>query len=287
VTLAGRISAANDGDRHNLVEFWIGSCHLGDVRPEMARRLTAFADVFCRHGTVLRLSPALDHSSTSTADRTGAVERVLMALRDDGLIGGWRNERFALAPEFGLPALLEVERAALGVFGARGYGVHLNGLVERKNGTHMWLARRALTKSAYPGRFDQMVAGGQPAGLCVIHNLVKECAEEAGVDALLARTARATGTVSYCQRTSLGIQPGTLFVFDLSLPDDWKPVARDGEVAEFVCLPLPQIRDLLESDAPFKPNSALVALDCLIRHGNISPDEAGYAELLDALHCRR
>ena len=45
----------------------------------------------------------------------------------------------------------------------------------------MWIARRSPTKSKFPGLFDHIVDGGQPAGLSLMDNAVKECEEEAGI----------------------------------------------------------------------------------------------------------
>lgn len=286
MSLATRISEANTGSRASLVPFRVCGETLGHVRPEMARRLIGFAGVFRRCGSSLLLARELGADSCSVEERSDAVEEVLRCLRDDGTIIGWRGERFAVGAGFDQPALLLVERAALSVLGARGYGVHLNGIVTDADGEHMWVARRARDRATWPGLLDQMVAGGQPAGLSIVDNLVKECAEEAGIDAALAATATAVGTVSYCHDTRNGIAPGTLFVFDLELPPDFEPRPVDGEVECFERLPMQALRRRLEQSACFKTNSALVAIDCLVRRGHVRPDEASYATLVDALHRR-
>ena len=45
----------------------------------------------------------------------------------------------------------------------------------------MWMARRSPTKSKYPNMLDHIVAGGQPVGIGLMDNVVKECMEEAGI----------------------------------------------------------------------------------------------------------
>ena len=45
-------------------------------------------------------------------------------------------------------------------------------------------------RHSYPGMLDNMVAGGQPAGLSLMENVVKEAGEEAGIPCAVAGTAR-------------------------------------------------------------------------------------------------
>lgn len=42
----------------------------------------------------------------------------------------------------------------------QGYGVHMNGYVERDGQKFLWIGKRSLTKSTYPGMLDHLVAGG-------------------------------------------------------------------------------------------------------------------------------
>ena len=47
-------------------------------------------------------------------------------------------------------------------FGARAYGVHVNGYVRTPDGgIELWVARRSKTKPTWPGMLDHIVAGGQ------------------------------------------------------------------------------------------------------------------------------
>ncbi|CAN0381700.1 unnamed protein product, partial [Ectocarpus sp. 13 AM-2016] len=63
--------------------------------------------------------------------------------------------------------LFRLERAAMIHFGVPSYGVHLNGYVEATDTEPMrvWIGVRSVSKATYPGMWDQMVAGGQPAGM--------------------------------------------------------------------------------------------------------------------------
>ena len=69
------------------------------------------------------------------------------------------------------------------------YGVHINGIVQasRTDEPKMWIARRSATKSNWPNMLDHIVAGGQPAGISLLENVVKECEEEAGIEESIVR----------------------------------------------------------------------------------------------------
>ncbi|KAM8830979.1 thiamine pyrophosphokinase 2 [Synchiropus picturatus] len=148
----------------------------------------------------------------------------------------------------------------------------------------MWLARRSLTKQTYPGLLDNVVAGGVAAGVGIRHTLVKECEEEACIPAALVETARPVSTVSYTYVDGEGVFAESLFVFDLKLPADFTPRVGDGEVQDFYLLPIEKVKELLPTD-DFKPSSAMVVLDFLIRHSYIEPDsEPFYQEYVSGLH---
>lgn len=148
----------------------------------------------------------------------------------------------------------------------------------------MWLARRSHTKQTYPGLLDNMAAGGLAAGVGIKHTLVKECQEEACVPAAIAKRARPVATVSYTYEDEEGVFPESQFVFDLELPLEFKPRIGDGEVQEFYLLPIDKVKELLATD-DFKPNSAMVVLDFLIRHSYIDPDtEPYYQDFVTGLH---
>ncbi|HEX9703580.1 MAG TPA: DUF4743 domain-containing protein, partial [Rhodospirillales bacterium] len=218
--------------------------------------------------------------------RTQAMADVLARLRDDGMIKGWRDEPYPVATRFSAPALFVMERAAVPLFGVKGYGVHVNGYVVDGGGVRMWVGRRSLTKPTGPGKLDQMVAGGQPAGISVADNLIKECAEEAAIPAALAARAVAVGTVSYLTERSEGLRDDVLFDYDLELPADFRPTNADGEVADFHLWPIEQVIETLERSDEFKFNSGLVAIDFLVRRGFIDPGRPDYVDIVEGLHVR-
>ncbi|MDO5090210.1 MAG: DUF4743 domain-containing protein [Cardiobacteriaceae bacterium] len=203
-----------------------------------------------------------------------------------GLVTGWRDENYAIAASFHDKPVAVIERAAMPILGACGYGVHVNGLTEKNGETHMWLGRRAPDKSTDPDKLDQIAAGGIPHGIGIFANMQKECAEEAALPETLTRNARAVSMTSYLRQTENGIRADILYNYDLWLPPDFIPENRDGEVAEFLCLPLTEIAHLVENSRDIKFNSALVIIDCLIRHGHLTPDHPDYANLASHLNPR-
>ncbi|MGH6961492.1 MAG: NUDIX domain-containing protein, partial [Dongiaceae bacterium] len=187
---------------------------------------------------------------------------------------------------FHAPPLMVMERAAVPAFGVRAYGVHLSGHVGSGADLRLWVGRRSHRKPTYPGKLDHLVAGGQPAGLSLGENLLKECAEEASLPPALVGRARPAGVVSYLTATDEGIRNDVLFVYDLELPPDFVPVNSDGEIEEFFLWPIERVRRVLAETDDFKFNVALVIIDFLIRHGLIGPDEPDYLALVDGLRSR-
>jgi 8-oxo-dGTP pyrophosphatase MutT (NUDIX family) len=147
----------------------------------------------------------------------------------------------------------------------------------------MWLARRALTKSDYPGMWDNLVGGGLRAGCTVAQDLRRECAEEAGIAAELAERARPAGLISYCKEVEHGLAPNLALVYDLELDPAFEPVPVDGEVERFALMPIDDVHRLVAGTTTIKPNCNLVIIDFLVRHGLIAPDAPGYVEIVARL----
>lgn len=275
-----RIAECNAHDLAGFVRFVVAGTAVGWVKRPFAARLAGLREVFTVDETAVTLAPAL---ATYEA-RTRAVEDALRDFAADGTIKGWRNERYPVGARFLGPHLLAMERAAIPFFGVRAYGVHVNGFVRGASGLAMWIGRRAYDKPTFPGMLDNFVAGGQPVGIGLLDNVIKEAAEEAGVPAELARRARPIGLVSYCQETADGLKPDVLFNYDLELPEDFVPANRDGEIAEFYRWPVEKVIALTETTREFKFNCNLVNIDFFVRHGLIPPDHPDYVEIVRGLH---
>ncbi len=270
------IRRCNNFDPRGFRPLRIGAVRVGWVRHTFAERLAAFPEGFAVGPDSVELAPGQD----SFAARTKVVERVLRTLAETGEITGWRDEPYPVVPARGKAPLLQVERAACPYLGIRAWGVHMNGFVRRADGLHLWVARRARGKATYPGKLDNMVAGGQPIGLGLMENLIKECAEEAGIPAALARRAVPVGVISYRHETPEGVKPDQQYCFDLELPETFEPRNVDGEVEAFMLWPVERVAETVRETTEFKFNCNLVIIDFLIRHGVIRPDdEPDYAEL--------
>jgi isopentenyldiphosphate isomerase len=196
---------------------------------------------------------------------------------------GWRGELYPATTAFRAEPALHLERAAAAYLGLRTYGVHLNGFVRRSNGIHLWVPRRARTKPTYPGRLDNTVAGGQPSGVSLIENLVKECKEEANIPPTLARQARSVGVVTYCAEIAEGLQPEAEFCFDLELPEDFVPSNTDGEIDEFMLWPIEYVAELVRDTCEFMPCCNLVIMHFLMRHGILPPEHPDYIAIAQGL----
>ncbi len=259
--------------------FGVDGRRVGLVTPGFAHTLADFPDVFLVQGEAVALNPGL----STAEDRTAAVAGVLKSLDSRGLISGWRDEPYPVGVSFDGPVSFTMERAAVPLFGVRAYGVHLNGIVEAADGLKMWVARRSLSKPSASGKLDQMVAGGQPAGLGLMENLIKECAEEAAIPKVLAAKAEPAGAISYRTLRPEGIRNDVLFNFDLELPPDFTPHNTDGEVEEFFLWPIEKVMETVRRSDDYKFNCALVIIDFLLRRGLIPPDHPEYAGLLAGL----
>ena len=227
----------------------------------------------------------MDPDAAQTVEqRTAAAANVMAALRDAGVITGWRDELFPVNESYGEPPVMLVERAAASLLGIRAYGVHVNGYTTAPDGTlRLWVARRSMTKPTWPGKLDHLVAGGLPHGVAPGECVVKECGEEASVPVELAQTATPVGVITYNANYLGCCKRDVLFCYDLELPADFDPVAADGEVESFELFDIPRLMDTVSSTDEFKTNCAVVIIDFLVRHGYLSPEEPGYAALVKSL----
>jgi 8-oxo-dGTP pyrophosphatase MutT (NUDIX family) len=274
-----RIAECRRWDPAAYRPFVVGGQAVGRVRRDFARRLEAFPDVFTVEDDRVALTPGL-HGFEA---RTAALREVLLAMKANGELPRWRGEDYPVLRRWGEAPLMAMERAAVPLFGVRGFGVHLNGLVRRDDGLHLWVARRSPTKQTAPGKLDHLAAGGQPHGLGITENLVKECEEEAGIPPALAARAVPVGIVSYrCERPE-GLRDDVLFCFDLELPPDFEPSNADGEVESFMLWPIERVMATIRETDAFKFNVNLVVLDMAARLGLIGPDDPHYQEILEGL----
>jgi hypothetical protein len=183
----------------------------------------------------------------------------------------WRGEAFDVCAEFDGKILTTVDRGALPWFGIRAEGVHVNGIVQRYDGLHLWVAQRAANRLMDPGKLDHVFAGGIAAGMDAESTLVKEGAEEAGFGRDIVDHAVYAGSLRYTTLRPEGLRRDRIHCYDLVLPEDVVPHAADGEVAGFELWPIQHVIDTLYETDLFKFNVSLVLVDFLLRW-QILPD---------------
>jgi thiamine pyrophosphokinase len=146
----------------------------------------------------------------------------------------------------------------------------------RPDGLHLWMGWRSRDKSVAPGKLDNLIGGGIPAGLSTEETLVKEAEEEASVPADLALRARRVGRISYVMRNEEGLRRDVLHAFDLDLPEGFTPQPHDNEVERFELWPIARVLEAVRDTDSVKFNVNLVLIDLFLRRGLIA-GQAGAA----------
>jgi hypothetical protein len=273
-----RIAECNRHDPSRYVPFTVDGRVVGHVRRDHVRALSAFPEIQSRDGT-LSLAAFLDAEDL----RTAAMNKITRVMCARGVCDPWRGEPYPVGLKFG-DSLCEVERAGAELFGITAYGVHLTGYVRDGDAVSVWVPRRTAERPTYPGELDNTVAGGQPAALSVVENLIKECDEEAAIPRALAEQARPVGALSYAVDGRVGLKREVIFNYDLDLPLDFVPKNQDGEVEDFQLWPVERAMEVVETTADFKFNCALVLIDFFVRHGLIGPDHPDYVDICAGLN---
>ena len=273
------VQRCHDHQLNQFRPFYVAGYKVGWIRPEdlpLFEQSPALFAVESEHATLLG-------EPSSPKERSARLDAVLRQWRDQGHITGWRDEHYLISHDEGTP-LFSVERSATALLGVLNLGVHLNGFVKRTDGIWLWMARRARDRPRYPGKLDQMVAGGMTAYQSPQQVMKRECQEEAGVPMILAETLKSVGLVTLCHHNSKGqLRREILYTYDLELPETFQPCNQDGEVEEFQLMPIAEVVRLVAETDEIKTNCNLVVLDFLVRHGVLHADQAYYAELVEGL----
>ena len=274
-----RIAECNRHDLSGFLPFEVEDRRIGWVRRGLVGRLAERPEVFAVGAEAVGFAAGLD----TPERRSAALAETVREWHGRGLLRRVSGELLAVGAGMEEPPLFLIDRSAVQAFGFSAVGVHVNGYVCRDDGLHVWIAERAAGRHSYPGMLDNMVAGGQPAGLSLKENVVKEAAEEAGIPEALAQRARPAGAVTYCLETEAGLRPDILYVYDLELPAGFQPHNADGEVAHFELWPAARLAETVRDTRRFKFNCNLVIIDFLIRRGVLGPEEEDYAAILAGL----
>lgn len=274
------IADCNRFDPADYVPFVIGEAAVGRVLRKTAAALADYPDLFAVGDASVTLRPAF----TDFEARSQALDEAVGRMVASGLLPKRRRELYPVTTRFGDAPLALLDRGAVAPFGIRAFGVHLNGFVQGAEGLQMWIGRRAKDKPVAPGKLDNLVAGGQPHGLSILDNLVKECAEEADIPEQIARRAWPVSAITYTMAVPEGLRVDTLFNYDLELRPDFIPENTDGELDGFMLWPVEEVAERVRTSDEFKFNVNLVIIDFLIRHGLIGPEHPEYLDLVAGLH---
>ena len=279
MTLHDHIVICNRRDMSRFRPFLVAGQPVGFVRSDFADKLADLDTAFRVTARDVALFGDGDFDSRSLA-----LARAGAALVAAGHLPRTREELYPVVTRIGEEPLMQIDRAWVPAFGTIATGVHINGYVETAQGLDMWIGVRARDRAVAPGRLDNIIAGGQPIGLSLAENVTKEAAEEADVPAALAETAQPAGAISYVMEVPGGLRRDVLYIYDLALPDDFKPRNTDGEIEAFLRWPARRAVRVARETEEFKFNVALVIIDFALRHGLIDASEPRYLALLKGLH---
>jgi len=183
---------------------------------------------------------------------------IAQSLQEHGCLRAWRDE---LLDVFGEGRrLCALERAAMRPLGLLTKAVHLNAW---SPDGRLWLARRSDTKATDPGLWDTLVGGLAVAGEPLDTSLLRECQEEAGLEAADIRERSPLRVIFRMhRRLPEGYQVEDLLVSDCVLREGVVPRNMDGEVSEFRLATVEETWSMLQEDA-FTHEAEACILDSL------------------------
>jgi 8-oxo-dGTP pyrophosphatase MutT (NUDIX family) len=270
--------ASHTGRELPALPFYVREHAVGWLRPSFADLLRRWPHVF----EVTDSFAGLLVQPDTPAGRTAAMAEVGRELQRDGIVLGWRDEQVSIAERHGAPELLRVERALSRHFGFVAYAAHMNAFTRIGGRTHMWISRRSPSKAIDPDKLDNLVGGRIAAGMSVDETLRKESWEEAGIPPALLGDVNCVSAVRVEYSVPEGLHREILFVHDLWLPPDFKPVNQDGEVSEIRLMPVEDvIQEILAGSVTL--DAGAVMIDGLLRLGAMPPEDPQYLDLLRML----
>ena len=250
--------------------------------------------------SITLMSPLDIPTAASRSQIMAETLRQMAASGNFKILQGWRDERFPVYGPSG-ELVLEIERSASALFGVITCGVQMICYTPVEDGQgqsqdlRLWIARRSRLKQTYPGMLDSTAAGGLESGKSPRDAMACEATEEASLDTdLLEAQMKSVGCISYFHvrgclaggETGL-LQPELEYMYECNMkPDDPVPKPKDSEVEDLRLWTVEQVLEALRN-GEFKPNSAVVLIDFLIRHGVLVPEmESRYLDIITRFHRR-
>lgn len=218
--------------------------------PSREPRTSTWIPTRCASARRCPPGPALD----------GVLEQTAQLLRQANCLRGWRDELLDVLD--GDIALGVIERAAVRPLGLLTKAVHLNAWTPDGR---IWIARRALSKSTDPGMWDTLVGGLAGSGEPLESALLRECGEEAGLDAPdLTRRSPLRTILRIHRRLPEGYQVEDVLTSTCVLAADARPANRDGEVMEIAAADVDTVvRRVAEGE--FTLEAALVIIEDIMQ----------------------
>jgi 8-oxo-dGTP pyrophosphatase MutT (NUDIX family) len=250
----------------DLVTVRIAGQPVGLARPDVARCLRHADDFAWKDGELNLIDQGMDETR-----RSSALARTAIALRDAGLITGWRDELLAVRASAHGAVLAAIERSACRPLGIATTAVHLNAYSDDGD---VIVARRAAHKQIDPGCWDNLVGGMVPYGETLELALEREAWEEAGIE--LDRIEVHHGRAFQLLRpVPEGVQSEVIHVYDAALAAATAPQNQDGEVDRIESRTVAAVVDAIERDE-FTLESALAMLESLTRRAALATPRGLY-----------
>lgn len=187
-------------------------------------------------GNSLVISPNLSRDQIDQQ-----LNALAQCLLNEGCLPKWRNE--LLDVWAGRQSIAAIERGAVRALGLVTRAVHLNAWSESGD---LWVARRALDKATDPGLWDTLVGGLVGLGEGDDLALVRETAEEAGLDEKALANRTPLRVITRMQRQlPEGFQSEDVITCECVLQLDVVPENQDGEVMTIVALPPKEVAQML------------------------------------------
>ena len=123
----------------DFLPFTVQGKTYGYVTPDFANICAQYPAFTYDNGAVM-----LSDSLNTPEKRTNAILSINRDMCERNIIKGWREEMLPVVEHFSSEPIFLIERAAYSYFGAKGYGVHVNGYVRGEEGevVKLWVARR-------------------------------------------------------------------------------------------------------------------------------------------------
>ena len=273
-----RIKECNEYREDDKIPFILDGKRVGQIR-ETYKDYLLKSNIFVFENGIFTL---VEHLKTFD-ERTEALKEFAEQVFEDRISNTFMHEQYPIIESFTSKPLAFVDRSISSLLGLISFGQHLNAYVMTESGMKMWIARRAYDRGYEAGKLDHMVAGGLAYDIDPNENLEKECYEEAGMRAELAKKAKSVGFVTYKYDYTLGGKEDIIYCYDIELDESFTPRCTDGEVEEFYLMPIEEVANIVRTTNEFKVNCNLVIIDFLVRHGYLKTEDEDYIDIVNGL----